>query len=434
MFRITNSQQGKTCDGQSRRDFLKVGALGAGGLMLPDLLRARAADSQSGHSTKKTSVVWLWLGGGPTHVETFDPKMTAPKEYRSTVGAVKTNVPGIEIGGVFEKMAQHADKMAYVRSFAHRNSGHGGGTHWVMTGYNFAQADNGGVPIKPSMGSILARYRGANNPETRLPTYVRTRNILGDGPAWLGSSYSPFDTNGSARRNMELRIRQEQLQDRRKLLSTFDNFNREIDRSGLVEGLDSFEKQAFDLVLSRAKETFDVNREEPRLKDRYGKGLGEQMLLARRLCEAGAGFVTIHHGGWDMHGQIANNMKRLGTQVDQAVSAFLDDVSERGLSDDILLVITGEFGRTPRINGGAGRDHWAPLSTLALAGGGLKMGQVVGESTAKAEVPKSNPISPQDLMATVFHVLGIPQDLHYTDPTGRPTPMINGGRPINELV
>jgi uncharacterized protein (DUF1501 family) len=201
-----------------------------------------------------------------------------------------------------------------------------------------------------------------------------------------------------------------------------------------MEGLDNFKTQAFDLVVSKAKEAFDVNKEDPKLREKYGKGLGEQMLLARRLCEAGVGFVTIQFGGWDMHGNVAQGMKNLGPKVDNAVASFLEDMRSRGLSDDILLVITGEFGRTPRINQGAGRDHWAPLSTLALAGGGLKMGQTVGESTAKAEVPKSNPVGPQDLMATVFHVLGLPQDLHYNDPTGRPSPMISGGKPIAELL
>jgi hypothetical protein len=202
-----------------------------------------------------------------------------------------------------------------------------------------------------------------------------------------------------------------------------------------MAGLDSFETQAFDLLLSRAREVFDVSREEPRTLDLYGpSNLGRQLLLARRLCEAGVGFVTLHFGGWDMHGQIAQGMRNLGPQVDHAVSAFVQDTHQRGLERDTLLVITGEFGRTPRINGGAGRDHWAPLSTLALAGGGLRMGQVVGESSSRAEVPRTTPITPQDLMATVFHVLGIPRDLHYNDPSGRPTPMINGGRPIAELV
>jgi uncharacterized protein (DUF1501 family) len=233
---------------------------------------------------------------------------------------------------------------------------------------------------------------------------------------------------------MNLSVAVDQLSERRELLKGFDTINRDIDRSGLMNGLDDFDSQAFDLVLSKARDAFDMNKEDPRVRDNYGKGLGQQMLMARRLCEAGVGFVTIDFGGWDMHGSLADGMKNLGPKVDQAVSAFLDDVKSRGLDEEILLVITGEFGRTPRINNSGGRDHWAPLSTLALAGGGLKMGQVVGESTAKAEVPKSTPIGPQDLMATVFHVLGLPQDLHYKDPTGRPSPMISGGKLIAELV
>src|SRR6516225_9567876 len=434
MLNLFGSRTGLNCDGTTRRDFLKVGALGLTGFMLPELLRARAAAAVAGTASKNTSVVWLWLGGGPTHIETFDPKMAAPAEYRSVVGAVKTKLPGVEIGGVFPKIAAIADKMAFVRSFAHGNSGHGGGTHWVMTGYDYPPADNNMPPIKPSFGSILARIRGSNNSQTGLPNYVRMGGILGDGPSWLGPAYGPFDTGGNARRNMNLQVALERLADRRSLLKTFDSLDRKIDKTGLMQGLDSFETQAFDLILSRAREVFDVNREDPRTRDRYGPGLGQQLLMARRLCEAGAGFVTLHYGGWDMHGQIAQSMKNLAPQMDHAVAAFVDDCAVRGLDRDILLVITGEFGRTPRINGGAGRDHWAPLSTLALAGGGLKMGQVVGESTAKAEVPKTTPITPQDLMATVFHVLGIPQDLHYKDQSGRPTPMVNGGKPIAELV
>ncbi|MCS6852013.1 MAG: DUF1501 domain-containing protein [Gemmataceae bacterium] len=434
MLKLWSSRAGTTCDGQTRRDFLKVGALGLGGLTLPGLLRAGAAAKAAGQPTKSTSVVWLWLGGGPTHVETFDPKMDAPVEFRSTVGAVDTNVPGIQIGGVFPKIAQVADKMAFIRSFAHSNSGHGGGTHWVMTGYNFPPADNGGLPIKPGHGAILARYRGPNNPQTGLPTYVRLGGILGDGPAWLGAPYAPFDVAGNARRNMNLQITLERLAERRSLLKAFDTLNREIDRTGLLEGLDSFETQAFDLILSKARDVFDVNQEDAKTREAYGPGLGQQLLLARRLCEAGVGFVTVQYGGWDMHGQIVNGLKNRAPQLDHAVATFVRDVADRGLDQNILLVITGEFGRTPRINRNAGRDHWAPLSTLAFAGGGLRMGQVVGESTAKAEVPKSKPISPQDLMATVFHVLGLPLDLHFTDPSGRPTPMIDGGKPIAELL
>jgi len=325
--------------------------------------------------------------------------------------------------------------MAVVRSFAHTNSGHGGGTHWVMTGYDYPPADNGLPPIKPGIGSIVARFRGPNNRQTGLPTYVRESGTLGDGPAWLGAPYAPFDVGGNARTNMNMKVTLDNLADRRSLLKGFDTLNRDVDRSGVMSGLDSFEQQAFDLILSRARETFDINKEDPRTRDRYGKGLGEQMLMARRLCEAGVGFVTIQHGGWDMHGGIAQAMKTTAPAVDSAVAAFIEDTTSRGADEDILLVVTGEFGRTPRVNGGAGRDHWAPLSTLALAGGGLKMGQVVGESNAKAEIPKTTPITPQHLMATVFHVLGIPQELQYKDPSGRPTSMIDGGsKPIAELI
>jgi Protein of unknown function (DUF1501) len=434
MFSILGPRHRSDCEGSTRRDFLKVGALGLSGLALPDLLRARAADRAAGKSVRNTSVVWLWLGGGPTQIETFDPKPDAPAEFRSTVGQVKTTVAGVQIGGVFPKIADRADKMAFVRSFAHDNSGHSGGTHWVMTGYNYPPADSGAPQVKPGLGSIVARHRGANNPATGLPNYVRLSSTYGDGPSWLGASYAPFDTSGSARKNMNMSVAQERLEDRKTLLKTFDTLDREIDKSGLVKGLDSFEAQAFDLIKSRAREVFDVSREAPRTRDLYGAGLGQQMLMARRLCEAGAGFVTMHFGGWDMHGAVAQGMKQLGPQVDRAVAAFVEDCADRGLDKDVLLVVTGEFGRTPRINGGAGRDHWAPLSTLALSGGGLKMGQVVGESTAKAEVPKTTPIKPQDLMATVFHVLGVPQDLQYKDPSGRPTSMIDGGKPIAELV
>jgi hypothetical protein len=430
MLNLVQSRRNPDCDGQSRRDFLKIGALGATGVLLPDLLRARAANSP----TRNTSVVWLWLGGGPTHVETFDPKMSAPSEYRSVTGAVQSNVPGIDLGGNFTQMAKVADKMAFVRSFAHRNSGHGGGTHWVMTGYDFAAADNGAPANKPGIGAIVSRYRGANNPETGLPTYVRSGGTLGDGPSWLGAPYAPFDVQGRARQNMTLAVATDRLDDRKYLLKEFDNVDRTLDRTGLMAGMDSFEQQAFELITSKAKEVFDPKKEDPRTRDKYGSGLGEQMMMARRLCEAGVGFVTIHYGGWDMHGGIKQAMDNLGPKVDRAVSAFVSDCADRGLDQDVLLVITGEFGRTPRINPSAGRDHWAPLSTLALAGGGLKMGQTIGESNSKVEVPKSTPIGPQDLMATVFHVLGMPQELQYKDPTGRPTNMITGGKPIAELV
>ncbi len=440
MLSIFGDRRSHDCDGTTRRDFLRVGSLGVaglggiGGLSLPSLLAARAHAAQAGQTTKDTSVVWLWLGGGPTHVETFDPKMSAPSEFRSVTGEVSTVLPGVTLGGNFPEIAKVADKMAFVRSFAHRNSGHGGGTHWVMTGYDNRQVDNGGKPTRPSLGAITARVRGANHRETGMPTYVRMNGILADGPAYLGAACAPFDPQGPAKRNMTLETKLERLTDRRSLLEGLDRFHRDADATGLMDGLDEFEEQAFNLILGNATNAFDLANEDPRLVTKYDKGLGQQMLIARRLCEAGCGFVTVNFGGWDMHAQIKNGMNTRGPAVDRAVAAFVEDVAQRGLTEKILLVITGEFGRTPRVNRNAGRDHWAPLSTLALSGGGLRMGQVIGESNANAELPKSTPIGPQDLMATVFDVLGIDPKLQFTNLSGRPVYLLEEGAPIRELV
>jgi len=441
MINLLGNRPHSDCEGTRRRQFLKIGGLGMTGLGLADLLRHRARAGSPIAAADK-SVIWIWLGGGATHIETFDPKMDAPAEFRSVVGATSTNVPGIELGGLFPKLARHADKLAVVRSFAHGNSGHAGGTHYVMTGVDYPPADAGMPPIKPSIGSIAARVRGANNPDSGIPTYVRLSGLYADGPNWLGAAYAPFDVGGEARNNMNVRIDLARLGDRRLLLDSVDRLSRQLDRGGQLAGLDEFELQAFDLILGRAKEAFDLSREDPRLRDKYngaGTSLGDQLLLARRLCEAGCGFVTFNYAnsyqGWDMHEKIEPQLKTACPPLDHAVATFLEDVALRGLSDKILLVITGEFGRTPRINGAAGRDHWGPLCTLALAGGGLRMGQVVGESSRRAEVPKTAPIKPKDLMATIFHVLGIDPHTQFLDQAGRPQYLLpDGAKPIRELI
>ncbi|MFP6764842.1 MAG: DUF1501 domain-containing protein, partial [Planctomycetaceae bacterium] len=282
MLTLQASRRARDCDGSTRRDFLRVGSLGAG-FGLSSLLAARSQAAAAGQPVRDTSVIWVWLGGGPTHVETFDPKMTAPVEYRSATGEVKTVLPGVTLGGNFERMAKVADRMAFVRSFAHTNSGHGGGTHFLMTGYDNRNIDNGGLPTRPSLGSITSRTRGANHRETGMPTYVRLSGISSDGPAFLGTSYAPFGSDNTARSNMQVQTPLERISDRRSLLSGFDRFNRRADRSGLMDGLDAFEKQAFHLVLGKAPGAFDVKQEDPRTKARYGSGLGEQLLVARRL-------------------------------------------------------------------------------------------------------------------------------------------------------
>lgn len=423
------------CDGTTRRNFLKAGVLGTGGFTLANLMSARAQSAESGQSTKSTSVVWLWLGGGPTHIETFDPKMTAPSEYRSVTGETTTNVPGVTLGGHFHETAQIADKMAFVRSFAHTNSGHGGGTHYVMTGYDNRTIDNGGLPSRPSIGSIASKVRGPNSQQTGMPTYVRLANIGADGPAFLGPAYAPFDPNGQARKNMNLETKVDRFDDRRELLGSLDRFRRDTDTHGLMNGLDAFEQQAFNMLLGNSSDAFNIEKESASTRQLYGKNpLAQQMLVARRLVESGCGFVTINYGGWDMHGNIEQAMKSRAPALDHAIASFVSDVAARGMTENVLLVISGEFGRTPRINRNSGRDHWAPLSTLALSGGSFRMGQVVGESMSKADIPKSNPIRPQDLMATIFHHLGLDPKTQFVNQAGRPVFVLEQGQAISELV
>lgn len=424
----------RDCEGLGRRDFLQLGVLGGSGFTLAQLLAARSAAADSGQKTKSTAVVWVWLGGGPTHIETFDPKLTAPSEYRSLSGEVSTNIPGVTFGGHWQRLAQQADKLAIVRSFAHTNSGHGGGTHYVMTGYDNRNIDNGGLPTRPSLGAIVAKCRGANHPETGMPTYVRMNSITADGPAFLGTAFAPFDPSGQARKNMSLALPADRLADRRELLSSLDRFQRDADQHGLMAGLDQFEQQAFQLITATAPKAFDIKEEPEAVQQRYGKeAIGQQLLAARRLVEAGCGFITLNYGGWDMHANLLRGMANRVPPLDQALAVFLEDLWERGLQERVLVVITGEFGRTPRVNGNGGRDHWAPLSTLALAGGGLSMGQVIGDSMPKADAPRTSPIRPADLMATVFEHLGIEPRTQVVNQAGRPVNLLEEGRPIAAL-
>ena len=428
MLTFNGESTGRFCDGVSRRNFLQVGSLGFAGLTLPNLLRAKDAATKAGTPLNNKSVIWIWLSGGATHVETFDPKMTAPSEYRSVTGECKTPIPGVTIGGTFPQIAKCVDKMALVRSFAHGSSSHGTGTTLVMTGYN--DRNN----MKPSLGSIITKARGTTHPDTGMPTYVRIGSIRSDGGGWLGARYQAMSPSGQARKDMTVSVDNDRFGARRGLLDSLDTINRNIDRNGQIEGLAGFEQQAFNLVLGDAKDAFDVKKESAKTRARYGGRFGEQLLLARRLCEAGAGFVNLNYGGWDMHSNIARSLKSRSPQMDQGISALIEDLDERGMLADTLVVITGEFGRTPRVNKRAGRDHWGRLCTLALAGGGLRMGQVIGKSSAKLEVPTERPIHPQDLMATIFHMYGLSPKLQFTSPQGRPTYMAENGRPIKELI
>jgi hypothetical protein len=357
-------------------------------------------------------------------------------------GEVATTLPGVTIGGTFPGLAKRADKMAFVRSFRHPVADHDSAIVHVLNGGTSATGKKDDVGF--SMGSMYARIRGANHPQTGLPTCAlltapetdnqykseKSRVERGSAPGLLGPAFAPFDpaAGGTVLQNMQLNLPADRLADRRGLQRSLDKINRRIDASGMMSALDNFEQQAIDIVLRGAFSAFDLKKEDPALVARYDTSmfrignrkqrpqqmrdstLGHQLLLARRLCEAGCGFVTVQSAGWDNHADGNNpnmydGMNMLGPPLDKAVSAFLDDVTERGLSERILLVITGDFGRTPTINKNGGRDHWSNLCTLAFAGGGLRMGQVVGNSARKNDVPASPPITTANLMATIMHTL-----------------------------
>ncbi|MBC8354015.1 MAG: DUF1501 domain-containing protein [Planctomycetes bacterium] len=465
MLTLLDSQSHGRCQ---RREFLRIGSAAIGGLGLSHLLAAKA-DASLKRVLRDRSVVVLNLQGGPTQFETFDPKMTAPREVRSITGEVATAVPGVTFGGSFPKLASLADKIAVVRSYRHGISSHGPAAMHVMAGGN---------PTGAMMGALFSRVAGLTSPATGMPNnaLVTSRAM---GPQFkelyhnpgrvsqtgsLPGAYKPFDPSagGEIIENMKLHVQGDRLGDRRALLAQVDRLRREADENESLELANRFEQQAFDVLIRGVSDAFDLSKEHPRTIDRYDTSefsptaavqqrnsyakqfspvaVGKQMLLARRLCEAGCGFVTVTCGGWDMHGggkefTMADGLSSLTPAVDKAVSAFIEDVEAKGLSDKILLVITGEFGRTPRINKNGGRDHWGNLCTLAFVGGGLPMGQVIGRSDRTGSAPNSDPISSSNVLATVMNSLfdigelrllsGVPKDVER---------VITSGTPIRELT
>ena len=394
----------------NRRDFMKVGAVGAG--LSSGGLSDAHADTMPAN---EKSVVWLWLGGGATHIETFDPKPMAPEGVRSTTGSIMTNGDFL-LGGNFIKMASRGNKIAVVRSFAHRNSSHRTGTHWVMTGHNSTDNTPQSMQQEPAYGSIMSSVYGANHPVNGMPTYVKVNGISFDGAAWLGGKYKPYESSGEGVDNLKSRIENNRFLERRDLVKGFDKLKLAND----LELWGDLRKQSYGLILGNASEAFDLKKEPEASRNKYGKGLGEQMLLARRLVENGTKFVTLHYGGWDMHGNIAKSLNGKMPPLDHALSTFIDDLQEKGMSKNVLLVVTGEFGRTYRVNKNAGRDHWPQLSPLMFSGGDFDMGRVIGESTAKAETPKSDPLGPKDVTATLFAHFGIDPQTQKIDFAGRP--------------
>ena len=444
------------CDGVPRRHFLKIGGLAMGGLSLPEILRAEAR-AQKKESSLQTgglghkAVIMIYLSGGPSHQDMYDLKMKAPREIRGSFRPIATAVPGIEICEHMPLLAKTMDKFTIIRSLYGSPNQHASDT--CMSGYPIGPG--GRQSGHPSLGSAVARLKGAVDvavpPFVGLTTPTRHTPYSNPGfPGFLGQGYSAFQPSGEGMANMKLNgVTLDRLGDRRSLLASVDRFRRHIDQARVYDGVDAFTRQAFD-VLSSSKliEAMDLDKEDKALRDRYGRGssspaFGEdagphwmdQFLMARRLVEAGVRCVTLSFGSWDRHG---GNFERLPIQLpklDQAVTALVDDLHERGLQEDVSVIAWGEFGRTPRINKGGGRDHWPQASCALLAGGGMKVGQVIGSTNRYAEVPKDRPIHYQDVFATLYRQLGIdPMTATIEDQSGRPQSLLDRRDPIAELL
>ena len=449
MLRVFGSHKSRNCAGMSRRDFVQVGSLGMAGLALPSLLRSRAAAAQSGASTSAPAkaVILYWLDGGPTHIETYDPKPLAPAEYRGPLGTIDTNVQGIQLSELLVKHARQMDKVSLLRSVHHDNGDHFAAGHWMLTGYHGSTAADMD-PQYPSVGAVIGKVKGPNKPN--LPAYVAVpyAATIGLRPGYMSAAYlgvanNPFDAGDPGQANYQVQnlnlpggINLDRVGDRKSLLASFDKLRREVDQSGLMNGLDSFNQQAFEMITGDdARRAFDVAGEDPRSRDRFGRDTyGQSALLARRLVQAGVTFVAIHNGGWDHHGQIKEGMQGRLPSMDQSIAALIEDLDQTGLLDSTIVCVMGEFGRTPRINGSAGRDHWGNVMSVLLGGGGLKGGTVVGASNDKGEYPAELPLKPADVLATIYRQMGVDLDTHFVNRAGRPISINNYGTPIEALL
>jgi uncharacterized protein (DUF1501 family) len=439
--------------GLSRRNFLSAGALAVGGLTLAEFSRLQAEGAVRA-SAAGSSVILFWLSGGPGHMETWDPKPQAPAEYRGPFGAIETSVPGIQFGELLPEQARLADKLAAVRTVNHGSGDHTKGNHWMLTGYEgpaFNAPDNR-QQRRPAIGSAVARLRGANTPG--MPPYVGVPHLRGGTDnlfhysSYLGGGWNPFVVNSDPNessygvKNLTLAsgLTLERIAGRRELMASLDRIRAAADP--VMNDLDAHQQAAFDLLTSsRARAAFDVSQESEALRDRYGRHtFGQSALVARRLVENGVSFVTVNCVPWDHHGspgqfKTEEGAKRLIPPLDRAIAALVEDLCQRGLYDKTLIVAMGEFGRTPRMNANAGRDHWGNTFSVLFGGGGMQMGQTIGRSSARGERVVDRPIDPQDVAATIYHHLGInARDVTFYDHLDRPLLLLDKGEPIRELV
>ena len=452
MLSILGPRPVLACDGQTRRQFLKIGGLALGGMTLPQILRAESESAaQHGRRLSHKAVIMIYLSGGPSHQDMYDLKMDAPSEIRGSFQPIQTNVPGIEICEHMPRLAKIMDKFAIIRSLYGGPDQHA--SDMCLSGYPIGPG--GRQSNHPSLGSAVSKIQGTVDPA--IPPFVGLTTKTGHAPysnpglpGFLGLAHAPFQPDSDGLANMRLNgITLDQLRHRQTLLDSFDGFRRRVDENPTMLGVDAFTRKAFDvLTSSKLVEALDLEREDPALRDRYGRGsaspaFGEdagphwmdQFLMARRLVEAGVRCVTLSFGSWDRHG---GNFERLPEQLnklDLGITALVEDLHARGLDQDVSVIAWGEFGRTPRINASGGRDHWPQASCALLAGGGMKMGQVIGSTNRLGEVPQDRPIHYQDVFATLYRQLGI--DVATTtipDHSGRPQYLVDRRNAIPELI
>jgi hypothetical protein len=433
------------CDGISRRNFLKIGALGLGGLALPQLLEAEA---QTGIRKSHKAVIMIFLPGGPPHQDMFDLKMDAPSEIRGEFKPIKTNVPGIQICEHLPLLAGMIDKVSIIRSIVGALDEHD--AFQCLTGRTTRNQPPGGWP---SLGAVISKLQGPIN--KAVPPFVGLSPKMGEmrwarsgDPGFLGLAHAPFKPNGAGKTDLVLNgISMDRLSDRKALLTSFDQLRRDVDASGMMEGLDAFNEQALGLLTSsRLLEALDIEREDPKVRARYGKGdpknrddggpkLMEQFLMARRLVEAGSRCVTLAFSRWDHHGRNFDALRQDLPLLDQGLTALLEDLHQRGLDKDVSVIVWGEFGRTPVINKDGGRDHWPRVSCALLAGGSMKTGQVIGATDRLGGEATERPVHFGEVFATLYHNLGLDANkATVSDLSGRPQYLVDGYQPIGELI
>jgi hypothetical protein len=460
MFRLNLGPAPRYCDGISRRSFLQLGVVGMAGVSLPQLLHAREQSAARTGSTRNTSVILLWLDGGPSHMDLYDMKPDAPAEYRGIWKPIKSRVGGMDVTELFPLQAKITDKFSIVRSLHHDTGDHFAAGHRMITTKDMGVSGANVEQKFPGIGAIVSREVG---PRRRgMPAYVGVPSIYSIGltPGYwgghmLGAHHNPFQTNSDPNTpsfavpnlNLAQGLTIDRLGDRRSLTQHFDSARRVLDGLPEAKAMNKFEREAFDFVSGQAaRRAFDINKEDPRLRDQYGRHTwGQSTLLARRLVEAGSTFVSVLFAGWDHHWDLKAGMERYLPIVDSAVSTLFRDLDERGLLETTLVVLCGEFSRTPKMNDGGnggkpmsmgtpGRDHWGNSMFCLLGGGGVKGGQVVGSTDRLGTGPHTRPLLPANIHATIYQVLGIDPKLQLLDPSGRPVQVLDDPTPIHELL